>query len=64
MSSRRLGTGKRFLVDVSVEKIDVIYLTLKYCIGFSEREHPSILSQMRCVRERNNIREVISTVYD
>ena len=56
--------GKSFLVDVSVEKLDVIYLTLKYCIGFSEREQPSILSQMRYLRARNHIREIIRTVYD
>ena len=32
--------GKRFQVDVPIERLHVIHMNLKDCIGFSEREHP------------------------
>ena len=64
MSSRRLGTGKLFQVDVSVEILHVIHMTLKDCIVFSESKHPPIIIPICYVRERNPIRELISTVYD
>ena len=38
-------------------------MTLKDCIGFSEGEHPSNISPICNVRERNPIRELISSVY-
>ena len=33
--------GKSFKVDVSVEILHIIQMTLNYCIGFSESEHLS-----------------------
>ena len=41
MSSRRLGTGGNFGVDVSVEILHVIHINLNNCIGFNESKHPS-----------------------
>ena len=32
--------GKSVQVDVSVERLHFIHMTLKYCIGFSEIKHP------------------------
>ena len=53
-----------FLLDVSVETLHAIHMTLKDCIGFSKSEHPYILSPISYVRERDTIRELIGTVYD
>ena len=39
-------------------------MTLKDFIRFIENKHPSIISPISYVRERNHILELISMVYD
>ena len=56
--------GKHFLVYISAERLHVIHVTLKDCIGLSKIEHPSIISPIRYVQERHPIHELISTVYE
>ena len=63
MSSRRMGMGKTFEVDVSFEILHFIHMTLKDCIGFSENEHPYMIIPTRSVWERHPINALISTVY-
>ena len=57
LSSRSLGTGKVF----SIRRIRRNIIRNS---RFSKREHPSIISPIRYVRELHPIRELISTVYD
>ena len=56
--------GKRLKVNVSIERLHVIHMTLKDCIIFSESEGPPIISPIHYVQERNPIHELISTVYE
>ena len=56
--------GKLFLLYVSVKRLYTIHITLKDCIRFSESKHPSIISPINYVWERNTISELISTVYN
>ena len=56
--------GKLFQVDVPVEILHAVHMTLKYYIGFSESEKIYLSkTPIRYIQDRHPNRKLLSTVY-